>query len=159
MPWELPGILDGELVRKGWEELGTLSRLEETTAGLSSGHLKIVALEMVWYMRNQILRDSDWASMAHGLEVRVPFVDICLFQRLVAHLVSRNPPTKRDLSTVPKSGIPAEVVAREKTGFNTPIQGWMRDRISSGGERGYRPWARHVYKQQNPLASVARSVG
>ncbi len=69
-------------------------RLEETIAGLSSPHLKIVALEMDWYMRNQILRDSDWASMAHGLEVRVPFVDICLLQRLVTHLASRNHPTK-----------------------------------------------------------------
>ena len=155
MPWELPEILDGELVRKGWEELGTLSCLGETTAGLSSAHLKIVALEMVWYMRNQILRDSDWASMAHSLEVRVPFVDICLLQRLVAHLASHNHPTKRDLSTVSKSGIPAEVFAREKTGFSTPIQGWMRDRISSGGERGYRPWARHIYKQYNSFASVA----
>jgi asparagine synthase (glutamine-hydrolyzing) len=149
MPWELPRILDGELVRKGWEELGTLSRLEETTAGLSSPHLKIVALEMVWYMRNQILRDSDWASMAHGLEVRVPFVDICLLQRLVAHLASPDPPTKRDLSDVPTDKLPPNVVARGKTGFSTPIQGWMRDRISSGGERGYRPWARHVYEHYN----------
>lgn len=153
MPWELPEILDGELVRKGWEELGTLSRLEETIAGLSSAHLKIVALEMIWYMRNQILRDSDWAGMAHGLEVRVPFVDICLLQRLVAHLASRNHPTKADLSTVPKRGIPAEVVAREKTGFSTPIQGWMRDRISSGDERGFRPWARHIYSHYNSLTS------
>jgi asparagine synthase (glutamine-hydrolysing) len=153
MPWELPEILDGELVRKGWEELGTLSRLEETTTGLTSAHLKIVALEMVWYMGNQILRDSDWASMAHGLEVRVPFVDICLLQRLVAHLASHNRLTKRDLSTVSKSGIPVEVFAREKTGFSTPIQGWMRDRISSGGERGYRPWARYIYRHYNSVAS------
>jgi len=146
MPWELPGFLDGEFVRKGWEELGTLARLEETTTGISSGHLKIVALEMAWYMRNQILRDSDWASMAHGLEVRVPFVDICLFERLTAHLALPSPPTKRDLSTVPMDKLPPNVVARGKTGFGTPIQGWMRDRISASGERGYRPWARHVYE-------------
>ena len=91
MPWELPGILDGEFVRKGWEELGTLARLEETTAGISSAHEKFVALEMAWYMRNQILRDSDWASMAHGLEVRVPFVDICLFERLASYLIAFPP--------------------------------------------------------------------
>ena len=29
-------------------------------------------------MRNQLLRDTDWASMAHGLEVRVPLVDSVL---------------------------------------------------------------------------------
>ena len=123
--------------------------LEETTAGLSSAHLKIVALEMVWYMRNQILRDSDWAGMAHGLEVRVPFVDICLLQKIGrAPGVPRSPHESAIFRVFRWSGLPAEVLAREKTGFSTPIQGWMRDRISSGGGRGYRPWALHVYKQQ-----------
>ena len=146
MPWELPGILGREFVQKGWEELGTLARLEETTAGISSNHLKIVALEMAWYMRNQTLRDSDWSSMAHGLEVRVPFVDICLFEKLAVYMALPNPLSKQDLSIVPKIGLPVEVITREKTGFSTPIQGWVRDSISSGEERGYRPWARHVYK-------------
>lgn len=146
MPWELPGILGREFVRQGWEDLGTLVRLEETTAGISSAHLKIFALEMAWYMRNQTLRDSDWSGMAHGLEVRVPFVDIRLFERVAAYMASPDPPTKRDLSVVPKNGLPVEVIAREKTGFSIPIQGWVRDSIPSGEERGYRPWARHVYR-------------
>ena len=33
-------------------------------------------LESSLYMRNQLLRDTDWASMAHSLEVRVPLVDV-----------------------------------------------------------------------------------
>jgi asparagine synthase (glutamine-hydrolysing) len=152
MPWELPGILGREFVRKGWEELCTLERLEETTAGISSVHLKLVALDMAWYMRNQTLRDSDWASMAHGLEVRVPFVDICLFERLAAYMALPDPLTKRDLSSVPRIGLPVEVISREKTGFSIPIQGWIRDSISSVEERGYRPWAHHIYKHYN-LAS------
>ena len=36
---------------------------------------KVAALETSLYMRNQLLRDADWAGMAHGLEVRVPLVD------------------------------------------------------------------------------------
>ncbi len=39
-------------------------------------------LELTQYMRNQILRDSDVMSMAHGLELRVPFLDIRLFDVL-----------------------------------------------------------------------------
>ena len=31
-------------------------------------------------MRNQLLRDTDWASMAHALEVRVPLVDAALLR-------------------------------------------------------------------------------
>ena len=34
--------------------------------------LAVSALEMSCYMRNQLLRDADWAGMAHSLEIRVP---------------------------------------------------------------------------------------
>ncbi len=75
MPWELPGILDPDLVRAGWERLHTLHSLEETTRHLHTARARVTALELSWYMRHQLLRDSDWASMAHSLELRVPLVD------------------------------------------------------------------------------------
>ena len=43
---------------------------------------KIAVLESSLYMRNQLLRDTDWASMAHSLEVRVPLVDSKLLSQL-----------------------------------------------------------------------------
>ena len=49
-------------------------------------------------MRNQLLRDTDWSSMAHGLEVRVPFVDANLLERLGPAIASNAPPSKRDLA-------------------------------------------------------------
>ena len=64
MPWELPEILDGDLVQQGLEELQPMLRLEETLGDIGKSHLKVSALEMTWYMRNQLLRDSDWAGMA-----------------------------------------------------------------------------------------------
>src|SRR5204862_5908234 len=57
MPWELPEILDPDLVREGWAELESLARLEATIAGIQSPFLKVSALEMNWYMRHQLLRD------------------------------------------------------------------------------------------------------
>jgi len=33
-------------------------------------------------MRNQLLRDADWAGMAHSLEIRVPLVDVELLELL-----------------------------------------------------------------------------
>ena len=44
-------------------------------------------LESSLYMRNQLLRDTDWASMAHSLEVRVPLVDSKLLSQF-----ARSPP-------------------------------------------------------------------
>ena len=75
MPWELPELLEGEMVREGWSALQTLARLEETVRGIANSFLKVSALETCWYMRNQLLRDADWAGMAHSLEIRVPLVD------------------------------------------------------------------------------------
>ena len=36
---------------------------------------RVAALETSLYMRNQLLRDADWAGMAHSIEIRVPYVD------------------------------------------------------------------------------------
>src|SRR5216110_3053042 len=67
MPWELPELLDPEMVREGWDRLQSLARLEATTRDLQSPRLRVSALEMTWYMRHQLLRDTDWASMDHSL--------------------------------------------------------------------------------------------
>ncbi len=36
---------------------------------------RVCALESTHYLRNQLLRDADWAGMAHGVEIRVPLAD------------------------------------------------------------------------------------
>ncbi len=147
MPWELPGILDGELVRAGWAELGTLARLEETTIGLRGPRQVVSALEMTWYMRNQLLRDADWAGMAHSLEIRVPFADPVLLRALAPALAGAEPPTKRDMASTPPVPLPDEVLARPKTGFAVPVRDWiMGGRGGTGAERGMRGWARQVYR-------------
>src|SRR5439155_8996607 len=98
MPWELPELLDPDLVREGWDRLQSLARLEATTRDLQSPRLRVSALEMTWYMRHQLLRDTDWASMDHSLEVRTPLVDVQLLKALAPLLAGTHPPTKRDMA-------------------------------------------------------------
>ena len=77
-------------------------------------------------MRNQLLRDTDWASMAHSLEVRVPLVDRMLLETLAPLLVAPDrAPGKTWLARAPRPGLP-KVVHRPKTGFLTPINEWLR---------------------------------
>jgi asparagine synthase (glutamine-hydrolysing) len=82
-------------------------------------------LELTRYMRNQLLRDADVMSMASGVEVRAPFVDPVLFDR-----VSRIPARLRLESgkallrrAVPE--IPEWVANRPKRGFMLPIRHWL----------------------------------
>jgi asparagine synthase (glutamine-hydrolysing) len=149
MPWELPEILDGDLVREGWKELQTLARLDDTTRGIQSPQLKVSALEMTWYMRQQLLRDTDWASMEHSLEVRVPLVDVELLRAIAPLLAAEARPTKRDMALAPRLPLPASVVDRPKTGFTVPVRDWLFKTFdpSPGLERGLRSWTRDVYSK------------
>ena len=149
MPWELPELMDGEMVRRGWQELQPLLRLEETVNGLRSPRAQVSALESCWYMRNQLLRDSDWASMAHSLEVRVPFVDLTLWKSVAPLIAGRNPVTKQAMVRTPLKPLPSQVLNRRKTGFFIPVREWLMDgtTASDAKERGLRPWARMVHSR------------
>lgn len=87
----------------------------------------ISALEINVYMRNQLLRDSDMASMAWGLELRVPFVDKVLIERLSTIPADlRLLPGKRLLlDAIPE--IPSWVIERPKQGFRFPFDEWFSD--------------------------------
>jgi asparagine synthase (glutamine-hydrolysing) len=96
-------------------------------------------------MRNQLLRDTDWASMAHGLEVRLPYVDASLIRRLGPAIASAAPPTKRDLLACAPARLHA-LAARRKTGFTTPVRGWIAQELGSKS-LGLRGWAGEVHRR------------
>lgn len=141
MPWELPHVLDGELVREGWAKLQPVLRLDEWTKRIHAPHTKVAALEMSFYMRNTLLRDSDWAGMAHSLEIRVPLVDVTLFRALAPHLASTDPPTKHYLGRVPKYPLSSEFINRPKTGFTIPVREWVEKRVENQeAQKAVRSW-------------------
>jgi asparagine synthase (glutamine-hydrolysing) len=154
MPWELPELLEPEMVKAGWAELQTLLRLDETLDGIKNPRLKVSALEMSWYMRHQLLRDSDWAGMGHSVEIRVPFVDVDLLRTIAPLLASKQPPSKREMAAAATPFITAEMLDRRKTGFQVPVRAWLLtdlpdhfpDSPSGSADRGLRGWAKHVYR-------------
>lgn len=90
---------------------------------------EISRLELRGYMTNTLLRDTDAMSMAHSLEVRVPFVDT----KLVDYVLSLPGEWKLNRST-PKplladalaDVLPREFMARPKMGFTLPFEKWLR---------------------------------
>ena len=120
-------LLGEELAQEGLARLDPLGHI----AGALSpdpGHpfARVAALEASLYLRNQLLRDTDWASMAHSLEVRVPLVDRMLLETLAPLLVAPDrAPGKTWLAQAPRLGLPKEIIHRPKTGFLTPINEWL----------------------------------
>ncbi len=139
MPWELPGVLDADLVRTGWARLAMRERLTKAVSGLPSGRLAVTRLETSFYMRNQLLRDADWAGMSHSLEIRVPLVDSVLYRTLAPMLAGPRPPSKSDMAACAAALVPEEMRTRRKTGFFTPVSQWI------AGGRDLRGWARMVH--------------
>jgi asparagine synthase (glutamine-hydrolysing) len=94
---------------------------------------KVSIAEMQTYMQNVLLRDTDQMSMAHALEVRVPFLD----HRLVEYVLGvgdeiKYPHTPKELLTSAVGDLlPHEVIHRPKMGFTFPWAVWMRNELRS----------------------------
>jgi asparagine synthase (glutamine-hydrolysing) len=91
----------------------------------------ISRLEMRGYMTNTLLRDTDAMSMAHSLEVRVPFVDV----NLVDFVLSLPGEWKAGAGPKPLLAdavsdlLPREFMGRPKMGFTLPFEKWMQDKL------------------------------
>jgi asparagine synthase (glutamine-hydrolysing) len=108
-------------------------------------------LELNVYMQNQLLRDADVMSMAHGVEIRVPFLD----REVIKTALSTDPNIKYS-GKVPKQilvdsfkeMIPEAVWNRKKMGFGFPYAKWLRsssfvaDTMHNGSLR-----SRHGYNE------------
>jgi asparagine synthase (glutamine-hydrolysing) len=145
MPWELDQVLDPDMAREGLATLMPRDRLRQTTEGIKRPRAAVSALESAWYMQNQLLRDSDWASMAHSLEIRVPLVDVDLLRAIAPMIAGPSPPTKRDMALSPARALPDIVLNRPKTGFSVPVREWLGDTGKGPADYGYRGWARHIF--------------
>jgi asparagine synthase (glutamine-hydrolysing) len=148
MPWELGEILGEEVAREGMRRLDPVALFAR---GLDPdpgrAFERVVALDSRFYMKDQLLRDIDWASMAHSLEVRVPLVEAHLLRAVAPLLVHARGDRKRYLPASPSKPLPRAVFTRPKTGFSVPLRQWvLGDKPGSkGSDFAMRGWARRLY--------------
>jgi asparagine synthase (glutamine-hydrolysing) len=103
-----------ELLKSEYGELSSISQAEINT-----------------YMQNVLLRDTDQMSMAHALEVRVPFLDHELVEYVLRIGDEQKYPhrPKQLLVDALKSYLPDYIVNRPKMGFTLPWEHWMRNEL------------------------------
>ncbi|HVS29617.1 MAG TPA: asparagine synthase (glutamine-hydrolyzing) [Solirubrobacteraceae bacterium] len=96
---------------------------------------RLLDLNLRTYLVDDLLVKADRMSMAHGLEVRSPFLDrqlIELAADLPPELKVRRLALKRVLKEAVRDLLPAEVLDRPKRGFGVPLDRWFREDL-----RGY----------------------
>ncbi len=147
-----------------WEPmLGSLGAIE-----------RMMLLDQVTYMTDDILCKVDRASMSVGLEARVPFLDpeLTMFAwSLPMSMKVRNGVGKWALRQVLKRYVPEELFERPKMGFGIPVGDWLRgplrdwaeDLLSEASladcgffapEAVRRAWAEHLSGRRNLIAQL-----
>lgn len=113
---------------KGYNSLEVFRRYQKKTKALDP--LKTVQyLDLKTYLVGDILTKVDRASMAHSLEVRVPFLDHKFIEwafKLESDANLQQGVGKFSLKKLMEPHLPEDVLYRKKMGFSVPLADWFR---------------------------------
>ncbi len=126
-PEDLPRLMGREQAELALRDFDAARWVEAMSGPLPSDPaLALAQIESTTYLRNQLLRDSDWASMDHSVELRTPLVDAHLLTQLQPVLSAFvRYPGKALLAQAPGKALPPEIAGRRKTGFGIPVGRWF----------------------------------
>jgi asparagine synthase (glutamine-hydrolysing) len=96
------------------------------------------------WMRGDILLKADKMTMAHSLELRVPFLDKAVFDvasKIPTSLKTANGTTKYILRKAVEGVVPEHVLNRKKLGFPVPIRHWLKAEMND--------WAKKTIRESN----------
>ena len=124
----------------------------------SDKHLlsRVSAAEMETYMQNVLLRDSDQMSMAHALELRVPFMDHQLIEYVLAlpdQIKYPSTPKKLLVDSLPDL-LPDYIVNRPKMGFVFPWEQWLRNELFGYADERIRSLSKRPYFKDNSVIEL-----
>ena len=142
----LPGV--SESVPDCWQDLWPLMQGTDELGGLQF-------LEIRSSLPDELLLYADKLSMAHSLELRVPYLDPEIVQyaeRLSASFKVRHGTRKWLHRRVAQRFLPNEVLARKKRGFATNVvDGWLRNSVSESMHTIFNDGESFVYQYLNPV--------
>ncbi|SDI07050.1 asparagine synthase (glutamine-hydrolysing) [Alteribacillus bidgolensis] len=110
------------------------------------------AIDIQTWLRGDILLKADKMTMAHSLELRVPFLDKEVFEaarKLPFNLTIANKTTKSILRDSFRGIVPDHVYDRKKLGFPVPIRHWLKHELYD--------WAVHLIKNSQTERYIDKS--
>lgn len=154
-PEDLPRLMGREQAELALRDFDAARWVEAMSGPLPSDPaLALAQIESTTYLRNQLLRDSDWASMDHSVELRTPLVDAHLLTQLQPLLSAFvRYPGKTLLAQAPGNALPREIAGRRKTGFGIPVGRWMAQASAGAVRPDSRGWACEVARSFAPSSA------
>ena len=146
------GLLDpnsGDTILNCWEDMADLMKSTDELGGLQF-------LEVRSTLPDELLMYADKLSMAHGLELRVPFVDkeiVEYVERLPANLKVRNGSRKWLHRQVCSSFLPGSILKRPKRGFGVNVvDQWFQGAMDNKMADTLRDRGSKIYQYLRPTA-------
>lgn len=143
-PGDLPQLMGHDAAKEALKEFDATKYVQSMSGPLPTDmRLALGQIESSTYLRNQLLRDSDWASMDHSVELRTPLVDAWLLNQVQDCLPAfERFASKELLARAAEKSLPDDIIRRRKTGFGIPSTSWAVSGHDSGIKLGIREWAR-----------------
>jgi len=131
IPQDLRDMLYSEQFRSELQGYRAVDLFREHAANTTTEHPLSLAqyLDFKTYLPGDILTKVDRASMAHGLEVRVPFLDhelVSWAAGLTPELKLQRGEGKLVLKRALADLLPPDILQRRKMGFSIPLAAWFR---------------------------------
>tara|TARA_X000000368_G_scaffold419069_1_gene422044 strand:+ start:16507 stop:18447 length:1941 start_codon:yes stop_codon:yes gene_type:complete len=121
----------------GSKEPGTLLSDPSALPNLSEIEQRMMFLDSITYLSDDILTKVDRSAMAVSLETRVPMLDHRVVEfawRLPLDMKINNGKGKQILRKLLYKHVPRQLVERPKMGFGVPINNWLRGPLSDWAE-------------------------
>ena len=139
--WKMPN----EVVRGGAEP-SLVNELVQSSSDLYPYSDRMMYLDTLTYLPDDILVKVDRAAMGVSLETRVPFLDHRVVEtawQLPQNFKIRNGSGKWCLKELLYRRVPRNLIDRPKTGFGVPLESWLRNEL--------REWAEELLDRQRLL--------
>lgn len=117
---------------------------------------QVSVAEISTYMQNVLLRDTDQMSMAHALEVRVPFLDYSLVEYVLGVPDNFKTTASPKKLLVDSLGglLPGEIINRPKMGFTFPWKHWMKNELKTFCEMRLYSLAKRSYFNEKGILKL-----
>jgi asparagine synthase (glutamine-hydrolysing) len=129
------GAHRGEPVQRSWRRLMSDSEIGRLMPGVNAAVRQplpsdTLAIEQQTYLRDTLLRDTDVMGMAHGVEIRPPYLDPAVLQAALnigsAQLTNPSRASKWPLRDGWRGTLESGTLTRPKTGFSLNLGQWLR---------------------------------
>ncbi|MEI7590671.1 MAG: asparagine synthase-related protein, partial [Deltaproteobacteria bacterium] len=126
----------GDIVIGGNEHQTFLTKNAPSLTALSAVE-RMMVLDLLTYLQDDILTKVDRAAMSVSLETRTPFLDHRIIEfawQLPMKFKIKNGQSKWVLRQILNKYVPAELTKRPKMGFGIPIDSWLRGPLRDWAE-------------------------